>query len=91
MCQFAECHRTLHFHDTHISLPITRADAYKRARPKVEEEGRLSLEARRISEEEEENVRLESEEEARLVEVAMLKYEEEKQARMRDDKEARLA
>ena len=46
---------------------------------------------RRISDEEEENARLEAEDEACLVEEAMLKYEEEEQVRLRDDLEARLA
>ena len=34
-CQFAECHRTLHFHDTHPLLPITREEEHKRAHLKL--------------------------------------------------------
>ena len=57
----------MHFHDTHVSLPITRAEDNKRAQLKVEEGIHLALEARRISEEEEDHAWLEAEEEARLV------------------------
>ena len=76
MCQFAECHRTLHFNDTHTSLPITRAEECKRKRLKVEEGVRLALEARQRAEGDMDHARLEAEEEARLVEEAMLKSEE---------------
>ena len=62
-----------------------------RARLKIEEGVRLSLGVRQILDEEEENARLEAEDEACLVEEAMLKYEEEEQVRLRDDLEARLA
>ena len=75
----------MHFHNTHASLPITRAEEHKRARLNVEEGIRLSLEAIRKAEEVEDHARLETEEEARLVEEAKLKYEEEEQDRMRDD------
>ena len=44
------------------SLPITREEEHKRTRLKVEEGVHLSYEARRISEEEEEQARLEAEE-----------------------------
>ena len=67
------------FHDTHNSLPITRAEEHKRARLKVEVGVRQSLEARRRVEEEEEHTWIEAEEEARLVEEASLKAEEEEQ------------
>ena len=60
-CQLAECHRNLHFHDTHTSLPTTRAEEYKHARLKVEDGVRLAIEMRRREEEEEEHARLESE------------------------------
>ena len=66
-CQFAECHRTLNFHDTHTSLPITRAEEHKRAWLKLEEGVRLALEARRRSEDEHAS---------RLVEEARMKAEE---------------
>ena len=67
LCQFAKCHRKMHFHDTHTSLPIDRAEEHKRARLKVEDGVRLSLEERRRVEEE--HSRLEAEEEASLIEV----------------------
>ena len=70
----------MHFHHTHTSLPITRAEEHKYARLKVVEGVRLALEVRQRAEEEEKHARLESEEEARLVEEAMLKAEEEEQA-----------
>ena len=73
----------MYFHDTHTSLPITRAEEHKRAWLKVEEGVYLSLEVRRRAEEEEDLTRLEAEEEARLVEEASLKSEEEDQARLR--------
>ena len=79
LCQFTECHITIHFHDTCTFLPITRAEEYKRARLKVVEGVRLSLEA--IQRAEEEHAWLEAEEEARLIEEARLKAEEEEQAR----------
>ena len=81
----------MHFHDTHTSLPITRAEEHKRAKLKVEEGLHLALEAIRREEEEEEHVWLETEEEPQLVEYARLKAEEEDQARLRDEEEARLA
>ena len=65
----------MHFHDTHTSLPITRAEDHKRAWLKVEEGVRPSLESRRRLEEE--NARLEAEDETSLVEEAKLKSEEE--------------
>ena len=77
------------FHNTHASLPITRAEEHNRAWLKVEEEVRLSLEARHRVEEEQ--AQLEAEEEARLVEEASLKAEEEDQDRIRFDEEARLS
>ena len=80
-CQFAECHRTMHFHDMHTSLPIARAEEHKRARLKVDVGVHLALEARQRAEEEEEHTWIEAEEEARLVEEARLKAEEEEQAR----------
>ena len=58
-CQFSECHRTMHFHDTHTSLTITRSEEHKRARLKVEEGVCVALEARQRAEEEEEHARLE--------------------------------
>ena len=69
----------MHFHDTHTSLPITRAEEHKRARLKVEVGVPLALEARQRVEEE--HAWLEAEEEARLVEEARLKAEEEEKAR----------
>ena len=63
----------MHFHNTHTSLPITRAEEHKHERLKVEVEVRLALEARKRAEEEEEHAWLESEEDTRLVEEAMLK------------------
>ena len=77
---------------TMSALPITRAEYHKRAQLKVEEGVRLSLEARRRAEEEEDHTRIESEEEARLVEEARLKYgeEEEDYARIEAEEEARL-
>ena len=68
----------MHFHNTHTSLPITRADEHKRARLNVGERERLYLEARQRAEEE--HTWIEAEEEARLVEEARLKAEEEEQA-----------
>ena len=47
-------HRTLHYHDTHTSLTITRAEEHKHAWLKVEEGVCLALEVRRRAEEEEE-------------------------------------
>ena len=58
----------MHFYDTLVSLPITRAEDNKRAWTKVEEGIRLSLEARRRAEEKEDHAWLEAEEEARLIE-----------------------
>ena len=58
---------------------MARAEERKRARLKVEVGVRLALEARQRVEEE--HAWLEAEEEARLVEEAMLKAEEEEQAR----------
>ena len=63
-CQFAECHRTMHFHDTHKLLPITRAEEYKRTRLKVEEGTRLALESIQRVEEEEDHAWLEAKDEA---------------------------
>ena len=63
----------MHFHDTHASLPIIRAEDHNCARLKVEEGVRLSIEARWRAEEE--HALLEAEEEARLVENERLKYE----------------
>ena len=63
----------MHFHDTHTSLPITRAEEHKRARLKVEERVHLALEAGRRAEQEHDWI--ESEEEAPLVEEARLKAE----------------
>ena len=37
LCQFAECHRTINFHDMHTSLPITIAEDHNHAHLKVEE------------------------------------------------------
>ena len=71
----------MHFHDTHTSIPITRAEEHKSAHLKVEQGLRLALEARQRLEEEEEHVWLEYEEEARLVEEERLKAKEEEQAR----------
>ena len=79
-CQFVECHRTMNFHGTHISLPITREEENTQARLKVEQGVRLSLEVRQRVEEEEEQAQLEAEEEERLVEEARLKAEEEDQS-----------
>ena len=58
----------MHFHDTHASLPITRAEEHKCERLKVEEGVHLALEARRRADEEEDHTQLEAEEEAYLVE-----------------------
>ena len=58
----------MHFHDTHASLTMTRAEEHKRARLKVEVGVRLALKARQRVEEE--HAWLEAEEEARLVEEA---------------------
>ena len=33
--QFAECHRTMHFHDMQVSLPINISEDYKRILLKV--------------------------------------------------------
>ena len=66
----------MHFHDTHTSPPINRAEDHKHTRLKVEEGVRLALEARHKAEEEE-PARIKAEEEARLVEEARLKAEEE--------------
>ena len=71
----------MHFHRTHTSLIITRAEENKGAQMKVEVGVRLTLEARRSAEEEEEYAWLESEEEACLVEDARLKAKEEDQVR----------
>ena len=79
LCQFAECHRTLNFHDTHTSLPITIAEEHKHARLKVEVGVRLALEA--IHRVEGEHTWLVDEVEEHLVEEARLKAEEEEQAR----------
>ena len=54
----------MHFHDTHVSLTLTRAEDHKRERLTVEEGVRLELDARR--KEEEEHAWLESEEDAHL-------------------------
>ena len=70
----------MYFHDTHASLPITRAEDHKRAWAKVEEGVRLDLDARWRAEEE--HARLEAEEEAHLVEEARMKTEEEEQAQL---------
>ena len=70
----------MHFHGTHTSLLINRAEEHKLARLKVELGVRLALDVRHRAEEEEEHARLEAEEEARLVEEARLKAEEEAQA-----------
>ena len=67
----------MHFHDTHISLPITRAEEHKNARLKVEVGVRLALEARQRAGEDEDHAWLEAEEEGRLVEDARPKAEEE--------------
>ena len=56
----------MHFHNTHASFPMTRAEEHKRARLNVEVGVRLSLEARHTAEEE--HAWLADEEEARLVE-----------------------
>ena len=77
-CQFTDCHRTMHFHDTHTSLPITRSEEYKRTRLKVELGVRPALEARQIAEED--HTWLEAEEETCIVEEARPKSEEEEQA-----------
>ena len=69
----------MNFHETHASLPITRAGDHKRVRLKVEEGVRLDLEARRRSEENDEHVRLDSEEEACLVGGSKQKSEEDKE------------
>ena len=58
----------MHFHDTHASLPINRAEEHKHAQLKVEVGVRLALEARQRVEEE--YAWLEAEEEARLGEEA---------------------
>ena len=76
-CQLYNCHRKIHFQDTHASYPITRAEEHKHLRMKVEVGVRLSLEARQRVEEE--HAWLEAEEEAHLVEESRLKAEEEKQ------------
>ena len=68
----------MHFHNTHASLSMTRAEDHKRARLKVEVGVRLALGARQRAEEE--HAWIEAEEEARLVEEARLKAEEEEQA-----------
>ena len=83
LCQFSECHITLHFQNTQTSLTLTRAEEHKRARMKVEEGVRLSLEAKRRAEEE--HTRIEDEEEACLVEETSLKSEEYEKAQLRDD------
>ena len=44
----------MNFHDTHTSLPITRAEEHKHARLKVEVGVRLVLEVRQRAEEEHE-------------------------------------
>ena len=69
----------MHFHYTHASLPITRAEEHSCAQLKVEVGIRLDLESRQRAEEE--HSWLEAEEESRLVEEARLKAEEEEQAR----------
>ena len=80
-CQFVNCHRKINLHDTHTSLSITREEEHKRELLKVEVGVCLSLEARHRAEEvEEEHPRLETEEEAHLVEEVILKSEEEEQA-----------
>ena len=66
----------MHFHDTHTSLPITKAKEHKVARLKVEIGVRLSLKARQRVELEEEHSWIEAEEEARLFEEAWLESEE---------------
>ena len=57
----------MHFHDTHTSFPINRAEEHKRAWLKVEVGVRLSLEARQRAEEEEKHTWLEAEEETLLI------------------------
>ena len=69
----------MHFHDTHASPPINRAEDHKSTRLKVDVGVRLPLES--IQRVEEEHAWLEAEMEARLVEEARLKSEEEEQAR----------
>ena len=66
----------MHFHNTHTSIPITRAEDRKREGMKVEVGVRLSLEARQREEGGEEHAWLKAEYEARLVEEARLKAEE---------------
>ena len=51
-CQFAECHRTMRFQDTHTSLPITRAEEHKCTRLKVEVGLLLAIEGIQRAEEE---------------------------------------
>ena len=87
-CQFSECQRTIHFHDTHASLPFPREEEHKRARLKIEEGVRISLEVRQRAEEE--HAWLDTEEEAHPIEEARLKSEEEYQSRIRYDKEELL-
>ena len=65
----------MHFHDTHTSIPINRAEEHNHAQTKVEEGLRLALEVIRRAEEE--HTHLEYEEEERLVEEAKLKDEED--------------
>ena len=62
LSQFSKCYRIIHYHDTHKSLPITISEEHTLARLKVKEGVRLSLEARRRTEEEEEHARIEAEE-----------------------------
>ena len=79
----------MHFQDTHASLSITIAKKDKRARLKVEEGVRLSLEA--IWRAEEEQSGLEDEEKEYIVEEARMESEEEEQARLRAGKETRIS
>ena len=71
-CQFTKCRRTLNFHDTHTSIPITREEENKCARLNVEEGVHLDFEARHRVEEEQ--AQLEAEDETRLIEETRLKY-----------------
>ena len=60
--RFAECHRTLHFHDTHVALHINISEKCKHACQKNRRGVRLDIEARGKAKKEEENARLEAEE-----------------------------
>ena len=80
-----------------LALEAIQIVEEEHARIETEEESCLveeeyaRLEARLKAEEEEKDLRLNAEYEARLAEEASLKAEEEDQARLRDDKEACLA